>query len=256
MRKALSLLLAFSVVMLVVGCAGARKRQARAKGMRQLGMAKLSEGDSEGALADLTFSYDLNSDSPETMHFLGMAYWSKGRLLDESSLLVEGEKFMRASIKADDRPEWRNNLGALLVELGKYEEARKQCLMALNSPRYRTPERALNNIGKSYIEEGKYDKAIKPLSRALKVQPRACQVPWNISEAYKGLKRWDKGLSAVEKLVRICPSYPESYLIKAEILWFGKRDGVAANAALKKMKALSPELEEDRVAALERLIRF
>ena len=255
--KALTTSLRLSCVTLLalslVACGG--KRKVRASAHLQMGKASLSEGNSEGALADLLAAYELDKSDPEITHYLGMAYWYKGRVLQDANLLVKGEEYVIKSLSMDANPNWRNNLGALYIDMGRYEEARRECESALKDPNYRTPERALNNIGKAYLEEGKYEEALDPLNRALRVQPRSCQALWNKAAAHKGLKQWDPALRAVSKVNETCPSWVAPYLLKAEVLWYGKRDAKAALEAVERVQALAPDSPDaEKAIDLARLI--
>lgn len=243
-----------AVALATTGCAA--KKKARASSHLQLGMASLSEGNAEGALADLAKAWELDKSNAEIAHYLGMAYWYKGRVLQDAQLLVKGEEFVLKSLEMnDEEPNWRNNLGALYIDMGRYDAARRECEAALKDPAYRTPERALNNIGKAYLEEGRYEEALEPLNRALRVQPRSCQVLWNKAAAHKGLKQWDQALHAVGKVNDICPGYVGPYLLKAEVLWYGKRDAQAALKALDRVQALAPDSpESEKAFDLARLI--
>lgn len=240
---------------LAVGCG--KRQRLKASSAQQLGKASLSEGNPEQALAELSKSWELNDKDPVTAHYLGLAYWAKARLLQDTNMMVTAEEYMKKSLDMDDsQPDWRNNLCALYIDLGRYEEARRECQAALEDPAYRTPERALNNIGKSYIEQGKYAEALEHLNKALRVQPRSCQVLWNKGDAHKGLRQWDEALKAVERATEICPSYVGPYLLKAEILWYGKRDAEGARSAIKKVKALALDTPQgEKAVELERLIR-
>ena len=256
-RKALisfcNILCIIALLPLANACAG--KKKVNASSHLQLGMASLSEGNAEGALADLLAAWELDKSNAEVAHYLGMAYWYKARVLQDTDLMVKGEQFVLKSLEMQDDPNWRNNLGALYTDMGRYDAARRECETALKDPTYRTPERALNNIGKSYLEEGRYEEALEPLNRALRVQPRSCQVLWNKAAAHKGLKQWDQSLRAVGKVNEICPGYVGPYLLKAEVLWYGKRDAQAALEAISRVQTLAPDSpESQRAYDLARLI--
>ena len=78
-------------------------------------------------------------DDPEILNAAGLAYWARR----EHS--VAEQKFLRATaLKADYAEAW-NNLGALYVDLGRYEAALAPLGEALKSVFYETRERAFAN---------------------------------------------------------------------------------------------------------------
>jgi len=228
------------VVLLLAGCAGGKQKTMRADQLTQLGRAKLGEGNPEGALADLNQAYELRPENAETLHFLGMAWWYKGRVLKDERQLAKAEGYILESLKRNDNSEWRNNLCALYVDLGQFDNALRECKTASDDPDYRTPERAYNNAGRALMEKGRYRRALEELERALTLQPQSCQALWNKGAAHKALKEWDDALEALARVNRVCPSYPEPYLLKGQVLYFGKRDREAAVVALQRAEKLDP----------------
>ena len=192
-RTAVLLVLALSIAS--SGCAGKKKRLDQASKMQQLGTTKLREGNAEGAVADLTQAARLDPKNAETRHLLGMAYWSKGKVITDDSLMLEGEKHILASfeIKGERVPgDWHNNLGALYVDLRRWAEAVVELQKALKDPEYRTPERPLNNLSKASLEQHKYAEAIEYADRSLKIQPNFCTALMNRAEALRALKRYQE----------------------------------------------------------------
>src|SRR5688500_5042264 len=174
-RTAVLVLAALSIGSMSCGA----KKQARlqnADSLSQLGQAKLKEGDTEGAVADLTKASKLDPKNAEIRHSLGLAYWGKATTMGEESLKLDAAKIILASFDLKGRDqvpgEWHNNLGALYVDLRRWEDAVVELNKAIKDPEYRTPERPLSNLSKASLEQKKCPEAIDYANRAIKIQPR------------------------------------------------------------------------------------
>lgn len=234
------------VVTAAPGCGAKKKRLANADKMQQLGRAKLAEGDAEGAVADLTQAAKADPKNAETKHLLGLAYWNKGTVLKDDSLKMEAEKIILESfeLKGDEAVpgDWRNNLGALYVDLRRWSEAVVELQKAMKDPEYRTPERPLNNLCKASLEQNKYAEAVEYCERALRVQPRFCMALVNKGLALGQLKKAPDAIDSFKKVTEIeeCQAWPEPYLrLGILYLQLGKKN--EAKQFLMKAKQLDPE---------------
>lgn len=243
-RLAVFFLLALS---LVTGCGGAKKKRLdSASKMSQLGIAKLKEGDAEGAVADLTQSVKLNPKDAETRHVLGMALWAKGKIIGDDSLMTEAEKHILQSFDMKGKEEvpgdWHNNLGALYVDLRRWPDAVVELQKALKDPEYRTPERPLNNLSKCSLEQHKYAEALEYAERALKIQPRFCTALVNKGEAAKALKRTQDALDAYLKVIEQeeCAAWAEPYL-KVGLIYYEQKRTNDAKQNFQKAKQADPD---------------
>jgi len=200
---------------LVAGCGPSKKKVLLAGQKKQFGATKLAEGKAEDALADLTEAHKLDPKDPEIAHLLGMAYWSKARLVGDESMKLDAEKYVLLSfkLKKKDVPgDWHNNLGALYVDMKRYPDAIKELELAIKDPEYRTPERPNNNIAEAYLMQGDYAKAKEYADKALRIQPRFCMALTNRGKACEGLKQYEEALKAQKDAIAECPEYPEPYL--------------------------------------------
>lgn len=236
---------ATAVLLLLAGCGGHKKRAALAAQKMQFGTSKLSEGNPEGALADLSEAHKLDPKNAEIAQALGLAYWDKSKLLGDDTLKLDAEKYMLLSFKlkkkAEDVPgDWHNNLGALYVDMKRYGDAVKQLEIAIRDPEYRTPERPNNNIALAFLQQGDCQKASEYADKALRIQPRFCMALINkakADECLAGKKQGDpketrekltEAIEAYAGAIRECPEYPEPYL----------RSGLLALKLGKKAEAM------------------
>jgi len=103
--------------------------------------------------------------SAEAWTFLGWTYSFEGRY-DEA---IEACHRAIATDPGFGNP--FNDIGAYLIELGRYEEAIPWLEKAAAAPRYCCPFYAHTNLGRAYLALGKPQRARRHLLEALKVKP-------------------------------------------------------------------------------------
>lgn len=108
-------------------------------------------------------------------HYLGMATWHRGDL-------VEGERLMRASIAANGAiPDFHNNLGLLLRDTGRNDDAiacYRRALMV--DPGWFA---AYNNMGLALESGGLWEKACESYRAAIVREPRFAAARQNLARA-------------------------------------------------------------------------
>lgn len=245
---------------LALSC-GAKKKQRieQSASAAELGRAKLTEGKSEEAVADLTKAHKLDPKNAEITHLLGLAYWSKSKVLGDESMKLEAEKLVLQSFEQIGEEnvsgEWRNNLGALYVDMTRYPDAVIQLQKAIKDPNYRTPERPLNNLAKASLEQKKCQEAVEYADRALKVQPRFCMALINKGDAERCL---GKRVDALDSFIRVtkeeeCQNWPEPYL-KLGLVNGELKKKTESRQFLQKAKQLDPDGPHGKEA--EKLLRL
>jgi len=160
-----------------------------ASALRGLGLARLGQGNLEGAQQALERSLLLEPDSASAHYALGAALGLAGQhdaalehirraraLRPDDATLANGlgvthmmlgeaplaEEAFRDAIRLDPRiPAYRNNLGLALAAQDRYDEA----LIAFR--RVGTEQAARNNLGYAYYLNHHYDAAIAEYERAL-----------------------------------------------------------------------------------------
>jgi tetratricopeptide (TPR) repeat protein len=123
------------------------------------------EGDYERAVELYQSSLELHPTA-EAHTFLGWTYHFQGKL-DEA--IAE----CRRAIALD--PEFGNpynDIGAYLIELGRFEEAIPWLEQATEAQRYEPRHFPHYNLGRAYLGQEMYARAISCFQQALQVEPR------------------------------------------------------------------------------------
>ncbi len=136
------------------------------------------EGDYERAVELYQSSLEL-FPTAEAHTFLGWTYHYQGKL-DEA--IAECKR----AIEVD--PEFGNpynDIGAYLIELGRFEEAIPWLERAIEARRYEPRHFPHYNLGRAYLGKEMYGRAMRCFQEALQVEPRYSQA----RQALESLRR-------------------------------------------------------------------
>src|ERR1700730_8839394 len=149
-RSGIALILPF----LFVGCAQrATQLKERARLHLELGVSHLAQGDYPNALNELNQAEQLDPNNPAIENNLGLAYTVRNRP-------KEAEQHYRKALELDPKyTDARANLGRLMIDAKKYDEALAELGQVENDLTYPYPEKALSLIGMVYFNKAKYKKA-------------------------------------------------------------------------------------------------
>lgn len=191
-------------------------------------MDLLQRGELKQAAAEFEAGLRLAPRAPALMHFLGLTYHQLGR--DDL-----GVPLLESALK--DSPGERAyglNLGRVLAELGKLEEA-----LALLE-RLQQPEGPdlLDLMGMVRLRMGRIEEAIGDFYRALKLQPGFVPAWNNLGGAYARLGRWAEAIQALEQALKLAPKSIEILNNLAQALLFA---GAIEQAVARLRFALSLE---------------
>jgi tetratricopeptide (TPR) repeat protein len=91
----------------------------------------------------------------------------------------------------------------------------------------------LANRGALHIRRGEFEKAVRDLREAVEVNGEGFQACANLAQAYQGLQRWDDGLRALDRALRLRPDLAVLYENRAHLKLLSK-DRVAARADFER----------------------
>ncbi len=130
-----------------------------------LGQAYLTKGQLELAMEKLKKAVSLNPKSSDAHTLLGVLYEQIN-----NDKLAEVH-YARAQKLFPDAGAGNNNLGRFLCARGRFVEADKYFVIALNDPFYKSPDTALVNRATCAMRWGKRDIAEESLRKALQSSP-------------------------------------------------------------------------------------
>jgi type IV pilus assembly protein PilF len=139
----------------------------------RLGIGYMRQGRYEDALEKLQKAEQAKHDYADVHSALAMVY---ERMLEYDKA---GHHYRKAiDLKPEDGAHY-NNYGVFLCRQGEYKKADKYFTKAIETPRYKTPERAMENAGACAKQIPDLEKAEQYLRNALSINPK---LPLALSE--------------------------------------------------------------------------
>jgi protein O-mannosyl-transferase len=150
----------------------------------------------------------LNSLKGSRQLMLGMAVLLMLGVLTwrQSGMYADDETLYQATIRKNPAC-WmaHNNLGLLLAELGRLDEAMAHYRKALElNPRY---SEAHNNLGNLLAELRRTDDAMASYRKALELNPRYSEAHYNLGILLEELGRMDEAMAYYRKALELNPRY-------------------------------------------------
>ena len=137
-----------------------------------------------------------------------------GTLAAQEQDFAAAEKLIRRAIQSDpDDAAYYNNLGVVLREAGRLEEAMESYRDALaRRPDY---AEAHCNFGVALKESGRADEAVVPLERAIALDPEYGGAYTNLGNALHELDRFDEAMAAFDRALELEPRDPSAHFNRA-----------------------------------------
>ncbi len=231
-------LLLFCLLLLGTSCSTFDKNDNahRAALHLQLGTSHLATGNYPGAMTELLRAEKLDPENPIVQNNLGLAYYVRNRF-------VEAEKHCRRAVELkSDYTEARNNLGRVLVELKKYDEAIRELKISVNDLTFVSPEKSYASLGLAYLKKNDFAQAQFNLAKSLEIQKQSCQNMTYYGQSLLGLKKYDSAAEAFDQAITICKTdkFDEPYYLSG-LSYMRARQPERAIARLEEMMQLFPK---------------
>jgi tetratricopeptide (TPR) repeat protein len=165
---------------------------------------------------------------------LGKIYWQRG-MLDRARAQFEG-----ASRDPRDY-EGACGLGRLLWLSGSPERAVGPLLLSIQ--RNRSHGESRHALGRVYLALAKTSESLAQAEAWLQENPQSAAAQKDMALALSQAGRWKDAESALGRAMKLEPNDPESYRIRATLL-FARGDGRGGFAALQRANALAPKDSE------------
>lgn len=108
-----------------------------------------------------------------------------------------------------------NLLGAVYTELGNYEPAKENLLIAANADEYQTPENAFANLAMLEIKFGKYDSALRYAEKGLLLNRRFAPLFNLKGQALENLNRLTEAAESFARALALLASPEPQYLVNS-----------------------------------------
>lgn len=164
----------------------------------QNGVASLNSGNYPEALIALKKAEQMDPENPAIENNLALVYYARERF-------ELAETHIRKAISLNNKySDARNNLSAILLELGKYQEAAKEAKIVMNDLTYPNPEKPWVNYGLALFKMNDFNGAKNAFAKAVDYQRDSCEAQSNYGRALYELKDYRKASDALDRAIGFC----------------------------------------------------
>ena len=144
------------------------------------------------------------------------AHNNLGIILLQLGKLQEAKSFFQKAIQINPNyASAHNNLGAVFKQLGELQKAASSCRKAIQiNPNYIS---AHNNLGAVFYETEELQKAINCYLKVIQIQPYNAAAHDNLGVVFNELGEYQKALSFCQKAIQINPNHATGYYNLGEI---------------------------------------
>jgi len=228
-----SLLVIVAILAVLGGCISTKDIK-DAKVHYTLGLSYMREPNYSLALKELLMAEKMNPRDANIHLALGQTY-------QMMKAYPDAEKSYKQALKLSSNTEealCQNNLGALYLDMERWDLAISYFGQAAGNLLFQTPEVAHAGIGVAYYKKGDYLTAVPSFKKALEINPRYAPALLRLAETYEALGRSDLAMNEYLELTRLAP---ENATIQYRL-------GIAAAKAGKKTQAIKAFREVIRIA--------
>lgn len=180
----------------------------------ELGINYYRQGKLDRAEEKLKTALDADNDSASAHNMLALVY-------SEQGLSELAEEHYRKSLQlvdenSPDFASFNNNYGVFLCDQGKYKQAQEKFVLAINHPRYQSPQTALENAGLCAQAAGEKGMAEGYFRQSLQHDPRLPRALFAMAQLYFEKKSYLQVRAYIQRLHEV--EQPT-----AASLWLGLR---------------------------------
>lgn len=208
-----------------------------------LGISYLREPNYSLALREFLIAAEANPDDPNIHLSLGQTYQLM-RSYDDA------EKSYKKALRLSDAsftPICQNNLGALYLDMKRWDDAISYFTLAANNLLFQNADVANAGIGYAHFNKGDILTAISFYKKSLEKNLNYATAHMRLAEAYEAFGKTDLAMKEYQEVVKMAPDNPVvqfQYGISSAKL--GKKS--QAVQAFREVIRISPDSEEARLA--------
>lgn len=230
------IILTFSLFILAACATTSATDAEKAELFLRMGSTQFDNGNYPAALTALLKAEELDSNNPAIQNNLGLVYFMRQRF-DLS------EKHLRRAIGLNKKySEARNNLGRVLIEVGKFQEAEKELQVVIDDLTYPSVDKAYVNMGLAQFNQKNYTNAKASFLHAMNVARDNCVANAYYGRTFFEMKEYDKAAPALDTAIGFCQRalYDEPHYYSA-LTYYRLGDKDKSMARFSEIVKLYPE---------------
>jgi type IV pilus assembly protein PilF len=216
------------------GCAHVgEKERDQAQQQYEMAVVNLVNAPQE-AIKEVDDALALNPEFAEAWHLRAILLHKSFNRLDEAKVAYD-----KALKFKDPFPEARTNLGNLLMDEKRYDDAITQYQQALNEMTNREPWMAHGNMGWAYFKRGDVKQALEHLSTSTTQNPKFCLGYLQLAQIHDSLGAADESCKYVTRYREHCAERADAWQREAICLQNGgqnEKAKVALDTCVEKSK--------------------
>ncbi len=239
------ILCAYLVLTGLLGCVSEDKKL-QAELHLQIGTGHLMKAHYPDAIRELRVAESLEPDNPITHNNLAIALYARKQF-------ASSEEHLRKALDLkSDYTEARNNLGRLLIDTKRYDEAIQELKLVTQDLTYSQPERAYDNLALAYLQTRNFKLAKKNAQAAINLNRADCVAKGLMGQILFQQKQYVAAAAHLDSAIELCKNLDEAHYFGAlSYLQIGQKE--KARARMKELISLYPESHFSDLARAELL---
>jgi Tfp pilus assembly protein PilF len=199
----------FSLILILAlanaGCSTGKKKIDDGEVHYILGLSYLQEHNPTLALREFLLAQDFAPRDARVQVGLGQAYHLKGAYPQAEQHYLNAVRLSRGD------PKFQNNLGALYLDMQRWDDAISYFSKAASNLLFPTPELALTGMGYAYFHQGEYAKATTAMRDALGHNPRFAQARLGLGEVFFAQEETERAIVEFRQALAIAPDFSTAH---------------------------------------------
>lgn len=192
-------------LILAAGCGVNPKQSDEARAHYMLGLSYLRENRMSQAMNEFRLAEQINPKDPEVQAALG-------QVLHVKEAYPEAEqRYLKAIQLSHEAPRFLNNLGALYLDMKRWDDAIRYFKATSSRLDFDNPEVPLSGMGYAYSQKGDYLQAVTFFKEAVAANMRYAPAYLGLGQAYYALDKTEEAVSQYREALRIAPNYAQAH---------------------------------------------
>ncbi|TYO98817.1 tetratricopeptide repeat protein [Geothermobacter ehrlichii] len=207
----------------------------------KLGLSYLQEGDATRALKEFLQAVEGAPRNAEAQAGLAQVYHLK------KAFELAEKHYLEAIALSGNNPEYHNNLGALYLDMKRWDDAIRHFRLAAENLLFDRPALARTGMAVAQLKKGDNFGAIESCKAALLDDYQLPQAHFFLGEAYQALGRLDEAIASYRQALNLAPNYLLAHY-QLGMAYLKQKKNDLVRPEFEKVIELAPQSEQARLS--------